>query len=214
MPCLTNINSSIQTHVCLIASEIHSKAPLKWKSNHHNPNILFEDATTKEEKHWPLRVPSEYPMPGFQPFQEKTCGYYNNQTQRTKSSSRVSIKGELIPCINQINKNQLYSSMPSIEHDPHINQIKWNLHIEKLRMANKWIPSQRGVKLDETLQLSLFTRHPSKHHHYPFSPSSSFLPSPVIPTPKSPHCALSLFLQFHLRLDELTSLSDISFCCK
>lgn len=66
-------------------------------------------------------------------------------------------------------------------------------HIEKLRMADEWIPAQRRVELYVAPHVPLLARHPCKYHHYPLCLPTPFPSSPIIFTPKSPHFLL-LFL--------------------
>ena len=65
-----------------------------------------------------------------------------------------------------------------------------NSHIEKLRVANERIPTQRRIELNITLQVFILARHPCEHYHNPFNFLISLFSSPVIPSPKSPHLLL------------------------
>lgn len=74
------------------------------------------------------------------------------------------------------------------DHHQHQNHKLRNSHIEKLRMANEWIPTKRRVEIHISHQMLFLTWHPCKHHNYPIRFLTIYLSSsPIISTTKPPH---------------------------
>ena len=73
----------------------------------------------------------------------------------------------------------------------HLKKRKKILRIEKMGMANKRIPTKRGIQINETLQLVLVSRNPSEQNHNSFEVGDLFSsPVDTTTTTTTPHSSL------------------------